>query len=518
MLLVRSGWASLGALAVASLACSRTTLREVPDSDVAPTVCQVDADCRGADACKIRVCNAGLCETAQTISCDDGDPCTSDSCNSADGTCSNQWRTGDEDRDGYLAPLPGQRADDAAACGNDCNDSSALAYPGAVERCDGVDNDCNGIIDDAHRYYGLDAGFPAVTRVPSGALVEATPAGMAYDGQKFGMTLVEHHERWQGVFRTIATDGTSQTPAESITLPASDSLAGPLLWTGSIYGTAWEDRRDTSYDIYFNRLDINGKKLHADVRVTNSEGFSVQPTLLFDGTQWLVAYADDLDTGVFGIHVQRISKDATLVGEPMELTPRGRDARQPRLIKSENGVNLFYYASEEGRFEYLPLDAELAPRSGPVALAVDEDADLSIRWLGDRYVLAWAQKTELSVGPAIWAMAIDEAGRSIDAPRPITQGATMARGPYLVSLGDRFVLLWSDDRFVPNRFELSMQTFTKSLFPLDEQQQISNLGIDSLDPVGVLGGGTLGILFRSRIGGPWYTQFIALGCWQLESR
>lgn len=518
MFLARTRWISLGVVAVVSSACSRTNLREVPDGDAAPTVCQVDADCRGDDACKIRVCNFGLCEVARTISCDDGDPCTDDSCNPVDGTCLNSWRTGDEDQDGYLAPLPGQKSDDPTACGNDCNDSSALAYPGAVERCDGVDNDCNGIIDDAHRYYGFDAEFPTVTRVPAGPLVEATPAGMAYDGQKFGMTLVEHYDRWQGVFRTISIDGTSQSQAESITLPASDSLAGPLIWTGSIYGTAWEDRRDTSYDIYFNRLDINGKKLHPDVRVTNSEGFTVQPSLLFDGTQWLVAYADDRESGKFAVNVQRISKDAKLVGEPVELVARERDARQPRLIKSENGISLFYYASEQGRFEYLPLDADLKPRSAPVSLAVDEDADLSIRWLVDRYVLVWSQKTEMSVGSAIWAMSIDEAGRSIDPPRAITQGASMARGPYLVSLGDRFVLLWSDDRFVPNLFELSMQTFTKSLFPLDAQQQISNLGIDSVDPVGVLGGGTLGILFRSRIGGPWYTHFIALGCWELEPR
>ena len=31
---------------------------------------------------------------------------------------------------------------------DDCNDSEALAYTGAVEVCDGVDNDCNGVYDD----------------------------------------------------------------------------------------------------------------------------------------------------------------------------------------------------------------------------------------------------------------------------------------------------------------------------------------------------------------------------------
>ena len=30
----------------------------------------------------------------------------------------------------------------------DCNDESNVIYPGAEERCDGIDNDCDGYIDD----------------------------------------------------------------------------------------------------------------------------------------------------------------------------------------------------------------------------------------------------------------------------------------------------------------------------------------------------------------------------------
>jgi hypothetical protein len=32
--------------------------------------------------------------------------------------------------------------------GGDCDDGDATAYPGAPEGCDGVDNDCNGMVDD----------------------------------------------------------------------------------------------------------------------------------------------------------------------------------------------------------------------------------------------------------------------------------------------------------------------------------------------------------------------------------
>jgi hypothetical protein len=68
----------------------------------------------------------------------------------------------DADGDGYgdagapvllCHPLPGYvtafPANPGPAPAYDCDDASALIYPGAPEICDGLDNDCNGVPDDA---------------------------------------------------------------------------------------------------------------------------------------------------------------------------------------------------------------------------------------------------------------------------------------------------------------------------------------------------------------------------------
>ncbi|MEM9188332.1 MAG: putative metal-binding motif-containing protein [Myxococcota bacterium] len=70
-----------------------------------------DRDGIAADACRLYQCAQGACT----------------------------FRLRDDDDDGFASMACG---------GNDCNDNSNLAFPGGSESCDGVDNDCNGVVDD----------------------------------------------------------------------------------------------------------------------------------------------------------------------------------------------------------------------------------------------------------------------------------------------------------------------------------------------------------------------------------
>lgn len=116
------------------------------DDGVTDTVyLDIDDDGYGDGEVSAQACTVPLGYSGVDGDCDDGDaeiyPGAAEACDQVDQDCDGQVDEGfDVDGDGFTA------------CGGDCNDGAASTYPGAVEVCDRVDQDCNGVNDDPWNY------------------------------------------------------------------------------------------------------------------------------------------------------------------------------------------------------------------------------------------------------------------------------------------------------------------------------------------------------------------------------
>ncbi len=107
-----------------------------------------DDDCRGGDQAFDQDGDGyspAICNRPGKPDCNDLDPNVNpgalDFCpDGIDQDCSGADSLGDLDGDGFLA--------DVCAGGLDCNDLDPHVHPNAAESCNGLDDDCNGVIDD----------------------------------------------------------------------------------------------------------------------------------------------------------------------------------------------------------------------------------------------------------------------------------------------------------------------------------------------------------------------------------
>ena len=504
---------ALGMLFAMTVGCgARTGLLERKQqdagSDAEPDVeevlpeCDVDRPCPGSeDLCRQVVCRLpeGICVPQPEVLCDDQDPCTGDRCVSETGQCLFEPLSFDLDGDDFNGPRPGFAPGEPGACGDDCDDSSPLAFPGGQEVCDGVDNDCNGIVDDG----ALFAPAEGAEVLVSASHAPAQPTGLGWSGDSGAGYLAAYggtEDAKSRVFlQRLSVDGQLVDPPQQLTMVNADADGGFLVWTGDRYGVAWMDRRFQDYEIFFNLTDAYGTKLIPDVRLSNGYGFSIYPTMVFDGTHFVVAWQDDRD-GLFSVWGQRVRVDGTLVGQEKTLVGDvGRPLEAPFLAKGDHNVGMVWLAGGtfDRQIQFWTFDQEMQPQGLRVDLTAAGEGGVypMLVWNRDAYVAAWYDSA--SAPFTIYGAVVDEKGTILVPATPLAVTPSRARYPWLMPLGDRLLLLFSDDRDGNAGYELYAKMVTANLEAASPDIRITKAEGHSIYPMASFGpAGDLGVLFR----------------------
>jgi Putative metal-binding motif len=481
--------------------------------DAGPIDCLIDADCPNAnDLCNPVRCEFEVCVKNAPVSCTSTDPCVDAQCIPATGKCQLTPSSFDLDKDGYRGPKPGFKAGAPGSCGDDCDDTSADAFPGNKEVCDGVDNDCNGVVDDNSRYVPQLADV----RVSSLAATRAYPGGLASDGKRYFAAYSGQLGARTRPFGLILDANGKPIGTESrLTQVESDAFPADALWIGDRYAVVWSDRRNGDYEVFMAMYDANGQKMApGDIQVSDSVEFSISPVMAWTGAEFVVVWQDGQgENGTFQVFGRRIGLD----GVPRSaILPLSDDSTQtPAIAVGNQGLALAWMRGDATRQNifFRPFDFALTAQANAVEISgAPNGQSPRMVWTGSAFAVAWTRQGSPT---AIWGATVDARGNVLTPARPLSDSPRFARDGALISLGDRVLLVHADNRDQNGGYELYSRMLTSSLepYPNSASARVTKSFGDSVSPYAKFGPkGDVGILFRDDRTGPAQTYFTRLSC------
>lgn len=480
-------------------ACGSRSGLEIADAAPPSYECLLDSDCAKLDACRPVGCVAAQCVALTPVSCDDHDPCTADSCDPKTGGCVYSGAALDRDGDGVKGPAPGQSWTDQGACGRDCDDTDARAFPGNAEVCDGVDNDCNGIVDDG-AIYTPPAALPPVL-VSDASLPLATASSLARS-PKSGGYLASYTGQGDGghtkvTVRRLGDDGVPLASSVPVNLTLGDAEGGPLAWTGDRYGLAWSDRRLGNYTIWFAPLGPQGEKLGPDVQVSTGADFSINPALAWDGTSFLVVW-QDRRSGSFAVWGRRLADDGTPQGAETLIADED-DAEGPTIAASSLGAVVVYRRGGvmESSIVARSLGPSLSAVGAPKSLDIHGHyAEPNVVRSGERFFASWV---DADPQHHLRAAILDVDAGAVVGPQSLSLPTGDSRAPRAIGLGDRALVVYG--RTLPaTGYDVWARTFDAKLAPMGDAVALtSSVGDELPDGVAFGHAGDIAVLFTGRI-------------------
>lgn len=478
--------------------------------------CETDLDCDQNNLCAIEACIDNACIPSPPVLCESPDSCHSATCNPETGSCDLTPLTFDVDRDGHLGPLPGFLPGEEGACGDDCDDTSALAYPGGAEVCDGVDNDCDGVVDNGTEYLAALRGTtPSLTQLAPNYDGSGS-RGIAYGEGVFAMSYWGRTDVTQAYIHGYNTSGEEVFPSTNVSKVNAPSFGADLAWSGEAFGALWADPRvDDNYELYFARFDSAGQKLGPDLRITNADDFSIHGRVLYDQGQYVMVW-DDWRNEEVGessqVYAQLVSSSGELSAGNIKLTQELGSAEKPYLSATARRFGVAYTMLENSdmHLKFKTFDKSFGDASP--ALTLQDSGITAPRTvaLGEHFLVTWSLYVDVP-GNTIMGAVVDGAGQLIIPPTPLTSGAMFARGHHTVSLGDRFLLFWIDDQ--DGNYELYAKVIGADLSELESRVRLTEDMSDTDNPAATLGdNGRVGVIFDDWRGGERDSYFLSAGC------
>jgi hypothetical protein len=418
-----------------SLSCDYCTFATgIPSGEFAYAVCERGSWTIGFTHCE----PSGEC--IDDAGCDDGDPCTVDSCVSM--WCEHEAVDGDED--GYMASM----VDGVVCDGDDCDDSDPEVHPGALDVCgDGIDQDC----DDHDATEGV-----------RGEVIELLD--YIHTGPNLYILLVWTGSEYVFVYRTWSGPGIFLRRIDPAGKRVSADMrireyedAYDMAWSGSVIGTVWNEAMGDGGDAYFQAIGPDGLPLSDEIRLTDSG------TVTWDGST------------SYGPRIHPVGDEFAVI-----------------WLDQVGDEYQIFYTRVDGSGVKLVADAQVTD----VALGVM--SEMCMAWTGSEVGLVWRRNWDPRgpyLEPRLLLSRLTPSGSGAGPETTLHADASNTRDYSIVWAGSEFGLVWKEQRYL---VDSGHGVLMSRLGPTGDARSTSELAsypsTSASDPTPVWTGSSFGVL------------------------
>jgi hypothetical protein len=319
---------------------------------------------------------------------------------------------------------------------------------------------------------------------------------LVWTGSEYGLSWYDNRDVSGEIYFThLSADSIKQAPGDvRVSFFQSASYLSSLVWTGTGYGVAWEDWRDSDSEIYFARLDANGaKQLVDDLRVTNAAGESGAPSLVWNPVngEYSLGWEDwRIDpTPIFGnaeIYFNRISSAGAKIDvNDTRTTNAASFSEAPSMVWGNNrygiawtdmrGPTALYFKTISATGATIKDDTKISAHASA--------SDACLVWTGTAYGVTWFDDCAT---PGVWALyfrRIDASGNAIGSEIIIATNSGPGSGiPRLVWNGNNneYGVAWAGS--VSSNMEICFARINASGAQIGSTIRITNDPGGSLSP------------------------------------
>ncbi|HJL32467.1 MAG TPA: hypothetical protein RMI62_25495, partial [Polyangiaceae bacterium LLY-WYZ-15_(1-7)] len=322
------------------------------------------------------------------------------------------------------------------------------------------------------------------------------------------------------LFRQLDPTGAPLDEPKLVTAEPGDAFGAAMVWTGREYGAVWQDRRAGVWEIFFNRFTPDGEKLGPDVRLTFAPFWSINPSLAWTGSEFVVAWQDwrhQLEAPEnFEVYMTFLDAEGFEIGDDIRLTSDPDSSEAPVLALGDEAIGVAFVDGRTGPEQVWMLVTSLTGDvlAGPFrvsASATDAYAPALI-WAEDGWLVAWQEETPAGDFDVMGARVPwpGSAAAPVEGPFAVATGDAWARRPRLLFNGDSLLVGYSDDR--SGAYDVWAALYDTRFGRLGEDIRVTRGPRDSVYGTLSRGGTSVGVLFEDQRDSNWEVYFTRLLC------